>query len=135
MMKYILPSLLICVIITSVFGFVFMAHSMDGMGGDCIASLLDNSVCQDSMFALVVHHIAAFRAFSNIPITPLFGALFFLTFFFLSFVVISSYLKGLLFSFDNFLSGRIRGDTYRGTLYQSLKFTHWLSLFELSPSL
>ena len=134
MMKYILPSLLICIIITAVFGFVFMAQSMDGMGGNCIASLLDNSVCQDGMFALVIHHIAAFRAFSNVPVTPLFGMAISLIILFLSFVSVSSYLRKLSFSFLDLCFVRIRRDKYIDVLHQPSKFTHWLSLFELSPS-
>lgn len=132
MMTRTLSLLLIAsILVIGVFGFTSMNHGANHSVG-CIASAVDNTPCPENISAMAVHHIQAFISyFSVVPSIP---------FIFLLTLLLSVFLGiGYLFIKQPQLLlvdvlWRLRHDPER-QLNHPREITHWLSLFENSPSL
>ena len=131
MKKYLSLLLLISILVIGVFGFISMNHTAGHTTG-CIASAVDNTPCPENIMAMAVHHIQAFISFFNVvPPIPLVAILALLFAVFLSigslFIKRQESILALIF-------WRAKCNPER-QLVRSRKITHWLSLFENSPSL
>jgi len=128
--------LIVALVLTSfmsvaLLSFGIMMPGPDGqMTGDCPFSAMGASLCPQDTVAVAIHHVSAYYAFLNVPIgstvTALIAALLFAFYFF----SISS-IRSQLIRPPRFM--RISHDSPTGDPHGG-KITHWLSLFENSPS-
>jgi len=134
-MKYIALSILIGFIAVSIFSFGSMSHEEDHAISNCMASVIDKVACPQSALVVALHHISAYQTFfQTLPPSSL-------ILFSLMFILLAI---GYIF-FKNFFSKsppsqflqyiRNKRNNPEPSLHQLRKITHWLSLFENSPSL
>lgn len=113
----------------SFFGFIVMAHVVDGsMQTDCPFSAKGSQLCPQNAIDMVVHHIAAYQSFLNAPVN--FGAaalLFALISVTLVFFVALYFVVSVIYSRSFYESPP--SFSYKSDLMR------WLSLFENSPVL
>ena len=120
------------VLVIGVFGFTSMNYGINH-AVSCIASVIDNTPCPENITMMSVHHIRAFVSFfSVVPSIP---------FIFLLALLFTVFLSAGFFYIkhqDSILASRLfwqaRHDPER-QLARPREITHWLSLFENSPSL
>jgi hypothetical protein len=99
----------------------------------CIASAVDNTPCPENIAAMSVHHIQAFISFFRV--VPSIPFIFLLVLLFAVFLSIGYFfIKRQDSLLTNLAFWWVRHDPER-ELTRPRKITHWLSLFENSPSL
>ncbi|MDO8522597.1 MAG: hypothetical protein Q7S08_04960 [bacterium] len=130
--KQILSALMLLAMLAVVFfGFAAMSYGSDGkMEGNCPFSVMGAPLCPQDLAAAAIHHISSYQSLLNAPVSP-------------SLTVLIVALLLLVYGVFIFL---IRPPTLQPQLVRYLygsphssardrKTTHWLSLFEHSPSL
>ncbi len=127
-----IPALVLMSFLTIVFfSFVFMTYGQDGrMQSDCLFSVVGTAPCSPGETG-AIHHISAYQSFLNVPVGSD-----------LTTAIIASLLAlaaALVFSALPLLVQPLISVAYffdpPPVSFGTRKITHWLSLFENSPSL
>lgn len=114
----------------AVFGTLVMNHSMMQYVG-CVASSSATISCPMNQISLFLHHAAAVQLFSTaLPISSYSATILFALLF-----ASAAFFKFVLDPLLQLGTHHLRICVSAPHLCATRKFTHWLSLFELSPSL
>lgn len=130
--KSITALVLISFLTITLFSFAVMMHGPDGrMDGDCPFSAMGQSICPQDTIAVAIHHISAYQAFLNVPVSSGLTALI-ISLLFVAYASLLIFTRLPLLGPPTF--ARVPYDSL-STDSHSRKITRWLSLFENSPSL
>ncbi len=115
------------------FGFTTMMYGTDGrMASDCPLSFIGVSLCSDNTAGAAISHISAYNSFFSVFISSNFEIMIFV------FLSIFALLVSLVFNESLFRPNPQKFITGVGSFIppntKSVKISHWLSLFENSPS-
>lgn len=124
--------ILMAFIAVAVLSFTMMMHeSNGGLANGCLFATGETTLCSSNVLALVMHHISAYQAFINVPVS--FGWMSILFFLLLAvLVVLITRLVGILNLSQSVLIRNLSNSPPE-TSYKR-KIIGWLSLFENSPS-
>lgn len=112
-------------------GTFLVSHSGDhSLKGNCTASLIDNIVCPQDLYSLVLHHFSIFQIFSQVLVSLSFKVILVLLSFLLLFLFFEP--PSFLPCFKNYLLARVSNKL--STLSSCFKIRGWLSLLENSPT-
>lgn len=115
-----------------IFGFATMNHEV-GHSVGCIASAVDSVSCSEDIATMLAHHIQAFVSFfRTVPPNPFIFLLLLSSALFVS--VWHLFTRQQNSILDSLISRQAEHDPERQLICPQ-KITHWLSLFENSPSL
>lgn len=130
--KKIITALVLTSFLTvAIFSFAVMMQGPDGrMKGDCPFSVVGQSICPQDTVAVAIHHISAYQAFLNVPVSSGLTALI-ISLLFVVCAIFFIFIRSPLLEPPSFVY--IPNDSPLTSL-SGRKITRWLSLFENSPS-
>ena len=121
--------LIVAVLVASIFGFASMTHT-NMKNCDPASSTSD---CPPSQIGMALHHIAAYGGFMQAFVSPVATTI--ISLILLAMAAIYIFTRRLLLDQDlSFVRIRSRIDS-ESFLSQLRKISHWLSMFENSPSI
>lgn len=133
-MKYFIALIVILGIIgIGIFGFFIMNHDMNHSSGNCVASIINNTVCPSDAISAILHHITAYEIFSQAIVNST-SFVIIATLLLLAIVVmlmVKMFLLTPLILFSEFLVWR--RDEHSAT--NQRKLIRWLSLLKNSPAI
>lgn len=133
-MKYTATLLLILSFLgVSFFGYAFFEHSMHQDTANCAASSIDGVECPTSIVGMMAHHISALQTMMTTTPPSLSFLLLIASLLIASTVLFLLYCN-LFIPRPELLPQRLQELDLKSS-YSRKKFTSWLSLFELSPSI
>jgi len=134
-MEHLISSLLIISLIaTGIFAFMFFNHDTSNQSGDCIATIIGGTICPTNIVSFVQHHISAFQTFFNISISTAFNIFIFLLTILLFARIFVFVDKNLFCLKADFFLQCLRDALFNNQLTR-IRLISWLSLFEHSPSI
>jgi hypothetical protein len=141
-MKYVTSILLIIFIFVASFGFIMTDHAMSSTHGaheqsfamdDCIIAVM--GLCTTDGLSMAEHHLVAYQAFLNNPVSAFFSfSLVLMCLGLLSYLFLVQQSETSLAFQTLYARDRTRHSTYSDFHYTKI-ISRWLSRFETSPTL
>ena len=114
------------------FSFAFMMYGPNGqMIDDCLLGAMGQSICPQGAVTTIIHHISAYHTFLNVFVGIGFSSLIISL---LLAICAAPVIFSRLLSLRTAFLARVLYNLQPVNLYRR-KITHWLSLFENSPSI
>lgn len=127
MMKLTATIVVLGLLTVSLFGFAVMNHGAMGCGS-AVAGMNDGD-CPLSLISMALHHISAYTNFSEVTVASA-------TILLLSIMAIAFIFKQYLFAGQKLAMSRLFiQNRENSSVTERQKISHWLSLFENSPSI